>query len=186
VIQPKSQQELRGPSACTPRGFTRAQGRRRSKDFQVLSQQTKKQTNKSGAHPAVGLYISRKCGFSVESKAFPPIIQRRFSVESKVFHPKSDFSCVKTLFSFGSRHCASVLPKQVPKLFTDLNLSFLYILILGTYSKFARENDFQAVGVCFPQPCSSAGRRFAASRSRLQTKKRINSFPQQKIRFSSL
>jgi len=36
-------------------------------------------------------------------------------------------------------------------------------LILGTYSKFARENNFLALGVFFPQPCSSAGCRFAAS-----------------------
>jgi len=52
---------------------------------------------------------------------------------------------------------------------TDLDLSLLYILILGTYSKFARKNNFLALGVCFPQPCSSTGRMFAASRSRFST-----------------
>jgi len=51
---------------------------------------------------------------------------------------------------------------------TDLDLSLLYILTLRTHSKFARKNNFLALGVCFPQPCSSAGRRFAASRSRVQ------------------
>ena len=36
---------------------------------------------------------------------------------------------------------------------------------IGTYSKFTRKNDFLAPSVCFPQPCSSAGRRFAASKT---------------------
>ena len=39
------------------------------------------------------------------------------------------------------------------------------LLILGTFSKFARKNNFLAPSVCFPQPCSSAGRRFAASKT---------------------
>jgi len=90
---------------------------------------------------------------------------------------KFDFSWVETRFFFRSRHCASVLQTQVPKLCTDLDLSLLYILIFGTCSKFTRKNNFLALGVCFPQPCSSAGRRFAASRSRLQNYQRIVSFP---------
>jgi len=39
------------------------------------------------------------------------------------------------------------------KLCTDRDLSLLYILISGTYSKFTLKNDFIALGVCFPQPC---------------------------------
>ena len=39
---------------------------------------------------------------------------------------------------------------QVPKMCTDLDLSLLYILIMGTYSKFARKNNFLALGVCCP------------------------------------
>ena len=77
----------------------------------------------------------------------------------------------------GLCHSAAVLKTQVPKLCTDLDLSLLYVLILGKYSKFARKVNFLALGVCFPQPCSSAGRRFAASRSRLQNYRRIFSFP---------
>jgi len=95
---------------------------------------------------------------------------------------KSSFSCVEKRFFPGSRHCAAVLQTQVPILRTDLDLSFLYILILETYSKFARKNNFLAHCVCFPQPCSSAGRMFATSRSRLQNYRRIVSFPQQKFR----
>jgi len=95
-------------------------------------------------------------------------------------YTKSDFPCVETRFSPSSRHCASVLQTQVPKLCAGLDLSVFYILILGTYSKFAWKNNFLALGVCFLQPCSSAGRRFAASRSRLQNYRRIVSFPQQK------
>ena len=89
----------------------------------------------------------------------------------------SDFSCVETRFFSGSRHCVAVLETQVPKLCTDLDLSLLYILILGTYSKFARKCNFPALGVCFPR----AGRMFAVSRSRLQYCRRIVSY-QQKIR----
>ena len=83
----------------------------------------------------------------------------------------------KKFFFLGFCHCAAVLQKQVPKLCTDLDLGLLYILKLGTYSKFARETNFLSVGVCFPQLCSSAGRRFAESRSRLQNYRRIVSFP---------
>jgi len=84
----------------------------------------------------------------------------------------------KTFFS-GFCQCAAVLQTQVPNMCTDLDLGLLYILILGTYSKFARENNFLSLGVCFPQLCSSAGRRpgFAESRSRLQNYRRIVSFP---------
>jgi len=71
-------------------------------------------------------------------------------------------------FFLGSRHCAALLCSQVHKKCTDLDLILLYILISGTYSKFARKNNFLVLSVCFPQPCSSAGRRFDASRSRLQ------------------
>jgi len=57
--------------------------------------------------------------------------------------------------------------RKYPKKCTDLDLILFYILILGTHSKFARKNIFLALGVCFLQPCSSAGRRFAAIGSRL-------------------
>ena len=50
----------------------------------------------------------------------------------------SDFSCVETRFFPGSRHCVAVLQTQAPKVCTDLDLSLLYILISGTYSKFAK------------------------------------------------
>jgi len=85
-------------------------------------------------------------------------------------------------FPFASRHCTAVLVSQVPKKCTELDLGLLYILTSGLYSKFARKNNFLALGVCFPQPCSSAGRRFAASRSRLQYYRQIVLFPQQKCR----
>jgi len=90
------------------------------------------------------------------------------------FQKKTCFACRK----IGMWHFAVILFSQVSKKCKDLNLSLLYILILGTYSKFARKNNFQALGVCFSQPCSSAGRRFAASRSRSQ---KTNSFVSTKI-----
>ena len=88
--------------------------------------------------------------------------------------------------NIGFCHCAAVLQTKFPKLCTDLDLSLLYILVLGKYSKFARKNNFLALGVCFPQPCSSAGRRFAASRSRVQNYWQIVLFPQQKLRWNAL
>jgi len=63
------------------------------------------------------------------------------------------FFCGQNTFFFRSRHCAAVLSfSQVPKKCTDLDLGLLYILILGTYSKFTRKINFLAPGVCFPQP----------------------------------
>jgi len=95
----------------------------------------------------------------------------------------SDFFCGRNTLFFGRRHYVAVLVSQVPKKYTDLGLSLLYISTLGTYFKFTRKNNFLALGVYFAQPCSSAaGRRFAASKSRLQYYRRIVSFPQQKFR----
>jgi len=42
---------------------------------------------------------------------------------------------------------------QVPKSYTDLDLTLLCILIWRTYSRFVRENKMRALGACFPQPC---------------------------------
>jgi len=64
-------------------------------------------------------------------------------------------------------HCAAAFSLQVLKSCTGLDLSFLYISILRTHTKFVRKNKMLALGVCFPQHCLRAGRRFAASRSRL-------------------
>jgi len=55
---------------------------------------------------------------------------------------KSDFFCGRNVFFFGSRFYSAVLFLQVPKKCTDLDLSLLYNLILGSYSKFARKKYF--------------------------------------------
>jgi len=101
----------------------------------------------------------------------------------------ANFRCflrAKHIFFGKRRRCAAVLFSQVPKKCIDLNLNHLFILIFGTYSTFTQENNFLALDVCFPRPCSSAGRRFAAPRSRLQNYRRIVSFPQQKNRCNTL
>jgi hypothetical protein len=73
--------------------------------------------------------------------------------------PNSDFFCVRNTRFFGSRHCIIVLSSQVPKKCTDLDSSLLYILMLGTYRKFARESNFlvlllsTALLECWPQVC---------------------------------
>jgi len=59
----------------------------------------------------------------------------------------------KTCFDAGKIgiwYSAAVLQTQVPKLCTDLDLSLIYILILGTYSKFARKINFLALVVYCP------------------------------------
>ena len=59
----------------------------------------------------------------------------------------------KTCFDAGKIgfcHCAWVLKAQEQKMCIDLDLSLLYILILGTYSEFARKNNFLALGVYCP------------------------------------
>jgi len=70
---------------------------------------------------------------------------------------------------------------QVLKWCTDLNQTLLCILISGTYTKCVWKNKILALGICFPQPSSSAGCMFAASKSRLQYYRRIVSFPQEQI-----
>jgi len=87
---------------------------------------------------------------------------------------------IKIRIGIAQRFCFCKYLFFLPKKCTDLDLSLLYILTLGIYSRFAWNIHFPALGVCFPQPCSSAGRRFAASRSRLQNYRRIVVFPQQK------
>ena len=67
----------------------------------------------------------------------------------------------------GSRHCAAAFSLQVPNSCADLHPTLLDISILGTYSKFVWINNMLALSSCLPQPCPSAGRRFVASRSRL-------------------
>jgi len=80
----------------------------------------------------------------------------------------------KTCFDAGKIgfcHCASVFQAQVPKLYTDLDLSLLYILILGTYSKFARKISFLALGVYCPAGQSA----FRKSRPQLKLGEEIES-----------
>ena len=80
------------------------------------------------------------------------------------------------------RQCTTAFSLQVPKLSTDLDLILIYILIPGTYREIVSKNKMPALSVCFPQPCPSAGRMFAASRSRKCYCRRIVSFPQERIR----
>jgi len=49
-----------------------------------------------------------------------------------------------------------------------------------------RENKMLSLGDCFPQPCSSDGRRFAASRSRFNYHWTLGLFPQERIRWNPL
>ena len=71
-------------------------------------------------------------------------------LENRSAMAKSDFSCVKTQFFFRKSPLRCGSPSASPEFYTDLDLSLFYILILGTYSKFARKNNFLSLGVCFP------------------------------------
>jgi len=68
-------------------------------------------------------------------------------------------------------HCAWVLQEHLPKLCTDLDLSLLYILILGTDSKFARKINFLALGVY----CHAGQSAFRRSRPQLKLGEEIDS-----------
>jgi len=70
--------------------------------------------------------------------------------------PTSDQLCGQTCFVIGSRHRAASFCLQVPKLYTDLDPTFFYIVVLKTYSKFARKTTKLVLGGCFLQPCPSA------------------------------
>jgi len=52
----------------------------------------------------------------------------------------------------GISHFAAVLFSQVPKKCIDLDFSLLYILILGTYSKFARKTISWRLAFAFRSP----------------------------------
>jgi len=71
----------------------------------------------------------------------------------------------------GFCHCTFVLGMQVPKLCTDLDFGLLYILLLGTYSKFARQINFLALGVYCPAGQSA----FRRSRPQLKLVEEIES-----------
>jgi len=75
--------------------------------------------------------------------------------------------CSQTRLRIGSQHCTAAFFLQVLKSCTDLDLILFCISILKTYSKSAWKNKMLTLGVCMPQQCPSAGRRFAASRSHL-------------------
>jgi len=64
---------------------------------------------------------------------------------------KSDFSCVETCFFFAFCYRANVRKKQEPEKGRNQNLSLLYILVLGTYSKFARKINFLQLRVRRPR-----------------------------------
>jgi len=68
---------------------------------------------------------------------------------------KIRFFLRRTRFFLGFCHRAFVLQTPVTKFCTDLDLSLLYILILGTDSKFARKTNFL-------QPCARRPRHHAA------------------------
>jgi len=71
---------------------------------------------------------------------------------------------------------------QVPKKWTDLDISHLYILILGTYGKFAWKITLLARSVFASRRHARAlAAPFAASRSRLHYYWRIFSFPQEEF-----
>jgi len=97
--------------------------------------------------------------FRGESKlvlGMTPVIAKRMRLHSADFRFKNVYKKF-----VGSRHCAAAFSLQVPKSSTDLDLTLLYISILRTNIKFVRKNQMLALGVCFPQPCSSDGHRFA-------------------------
>jgi len=77
------------------------------------------------------------------------------------------FSAGETHCFFGSRFYSAVLFSQVPKKCTDLDFSFLYNLIWGTYSKLAVKNNFLSL-------CARRSHRGAALLQTLQWLSKIS------------
>jgi len=69
------------------------------------------------------------------NQSFPPMVVT--SENKTCFHAGKSGFC----------HGTAVLQMQVLKLCTDLDLSLLYILILGTYNKFAWKSNFLTLSV---------------------------------------
>jgi len=116
-------------------------------------------------------------------------------IENRCAMADSNFSCGLTHFfsevalffrKFFPEIYTAVLHTQVPTKCTALDFALQYILIVGTQGKFAMKNSFEALGVCFPQTCSSTGSMFAASTSRSNHHRPIGSLPQRWIRFKAL
>ena len=99
---------------------------------------------------------------------------------------KSDFSCVEARFPPGILPLRCGSPNASPEVVHRPRSEFPLHFNMWTYSKFARENNFPALSVCFLQSCSSAGHKFAASRLRVQNLPRIVSCPQQKFQWNAL
>jgi len=82
----------------------------------------------------------------------------------------------------------SVLASEKKRVSTQEKSDFAAIALRFSKRKYRISilPNFIVLGVCSPQPCSSAGRRFTASRSRVQNYRRIISFLPQKIRWNTL
>jgi len=78
------------------------------------------------------------------------LVLRYFRLENECATAKSEKRTCFNAGKIGFCHCTSGLKAQVPKQCTDLDLSLLYILILGTLSKFERKIDFLALSVYCP------------------------------------
>jgi len=107
-------------------------------------------------------------------------------VELDISRTNADSLCGQIRFYIGVCRCTVAFVLQGPTLCTDPNATVIYILIWRTYCTFVWENKMLALGVCFPQPCSSAGRTFPAYRSRLGYYQPIGSFLQERIRKNAL
>jgi len=86
-----------------------------------------------------------------------------------------------TFLNRKARHPATAFFLKALKLCKDLDRTLLYILILRTSIQFAQDNKTLALGVCFPQPCSSAGHTIPAYRSRLDTTIQLVRFHKKQI-----
>ena len=82
----------------------------------------------------------------------------------------------RKIYEDSARHSCIVLAS--PEVVHKLDRTLLYVLILRTHIKFVWKKQMVALGVCFQQPNSSAGRRFAVPRSHLHSFRQIISFSQ--------
>jgi len=101
------------------------------------------------------------------------------------WHKKSIFPAGETRFFSEVANAQQF--SFVPQTCNNLDLSLLYILTFGTYSKFARKNNFPALGVCsgFPQALLERWPQVYSVKIIFQNYRWIVWFPQQKNRLNA-
>jgi len=98
----------------------------------------------------LGVIVIASCAVSNRESRYPPSVCAWLGdLKKNTAAPWPILTnLVQTRLKIGSQHCTAAFCLQVPKWYTDLDLTILYILISGTYGKFVQKNKMLVLGVC--------------------------------------